>query len=158
MLHNNTLRIAAGLRLGSPIRSPHVCTRCNSPVTSRGHHGLSCSRSAGRHPRHSALNAVISRAMQSAGTSTSLEPTGLSRNSALRPDGQTLTPSKAGKMLVWDATLWDTLAPSHLCLSARAAGGVASLLLRGLTRDRRELIVADCDAIGLKIFGPPSSL
>ena len=27
-----------------------------------------------------------------------------------------------------------------------------------LTRDRRELIVADCNAIGLQIFGPPSSL
>ena len=72
-------------------------------MTPLGHHGLSCSRSVGRHPRHRALNEVISRAFRSAGIASQLEPTGLSRSSALRPDGMTLTSWTAGRPLVWDA-------------------------------------------------------
>ena len=139
MLDNNTLRIAAGLRLGLTVCAPHACTRCATPVTPLGHHGLSCSRSVGRHPRHRALNEVISRAFRSAGIASQLEPTGLSRSSALRPDGMTLTSWTAGRPLVWDATVWDTLAPSHLSLSARAAGGVAKLAERSKSSKYREL-------------------
>ena len=108
-------------------------------MTARGHHGLSCSRSAGRHPRHRALNEVISRALRSAGVPSQLEPAGLSRTSALRPDGMTLVSWTAGKPLVWDATVWDTFAPSHLALSARAAGGVAKLAERSKSSKYAEL-------------------
>ena len=36
-------------------------------MEARGLHGLSCRYSAGRHPRHAALNDVIRSAFQSAG-------------------------------------------------------------------------------------------
>ena len=122
MLDINTLRIAAGLRLGLAICAPHVCARCTAPVSCLGDHGLSCSRSLGRHPRHRAINDVIASAMRSARITCRVEPMGLSMNSALRPDGMTLSPWKARRCLVWDATVWDTLVPLHHSLAARAVG------------------------------------
>ena len=139
MLDNTTLRIAAGLRLGLPLCAPHLCARCSSTVSAMGDHGLCCSRSAGRHPRHRALNAVISRALGSAMIASQLEPTGLSRNSALRPDGITLSSWATGRSLVWDATVWDTLAPSHRATAVREAGAVAGLAETSKLTKYREL-------------------
>ena len=39
-------------------------------------HGLSCRYSAGRHPRHSAMNDVVKRALLKAGLPSVLEPPG----------------------------------------------------------------------------------
>ena len=55
-----------------------------------------------------------------------LEPTGLYRSDGKRPDGATIVPWKQGKILVWDATCPDTLAPSHSLLAIREAGAVAA--------------------------------
>jgi len=59
-MDNATVRnphIAAGLRLGAPIRS-HVCV-CGKTVTVDGHHGLSCRFGSGRHSRHNQINDVL---------------------------------------------------------------------------------------------------
>src|SRR6218665_3886620 len=40
-LDNETIRVAAGLRLGVPLCEPHRCP-CGAPVAADGHHGLSC--------------------------------------------------------------------------------------------------------------------
>ena len=55
-----------------------------------------------------------------------LEPTGLYRDDGKRPDGATVVPWKRGKVLVWDATCPDTLAPSHSSLAIRESGAVAA--------------------------------
>jgi len=55
-----------------------------------------------------------------------LEPPRLLRGDGKRPDGATLDPWLRGKYLVWDFTCPDTLAPSHVALSSRAAGAAAT--------------------------------
>ena len=116
-LEDNTLRICVGLRLGTPLVSPHTCSQCGDPVGPRAHHGLSCSRSLGRHPRHSMINETFARGLRSAGTPRTREPTGLHRAEGNRPDGITLVPYHHGKALVWDGTVTDTLAPTLTCRS-----------------------------------------
>ena len=58
-------------------------------------------------------------------TPTHLEPTGISRSDGKWPDGATIVPRKGVRVLVWDATCPDTLAPSHITLGTREAGAVA---------------------------------
>ena len=48
--------------------------KCWSQVDSSGLHGLSCTGSSGRHPRHNALNSIISRALATTGFPSILKP------------------------------------------------------------------------------------
>ena len=50
----------------------------------------------------------------------------LNRSDGKRPDGASMVPRRGGKVLVWDATCPDTLAPSHLTLAVKEAGAVAA--------------------------------
>ena len=122
---NEVIRVAAGLRLGAILCTPHICP-CGCPVDARGSHGLSCSRSAGRQPRHSLLNDIIYRSLIRANIATMKEPTGLLPGTGLRPDGATITPWVSGKCLAWDATTPDTLAASHLSATSHSAGAAAA--------------------------------
>jgi hypothetical protein len=124
-LDRDSLRVAVALRLGADICEPHDCG-CGEHVDKFGLHGLSCRRSAGRHPRHHALNETIRRALVSAGIPSVLEPVGTSRSDSKRPDGATLIPWANGKPLLWDATCVDTLAVSNLVLSVQSAGSAAA--------------------------------
>ena len=140
-LSNDAVRIAVGLRLGSTLVVPHTCV-CGEWVDSRGAHGLSCRRSAGRHSRHSALNGIIHRALTVANVPSVREPLGMFRNDGKRPDGMSQVPWKGGKFLVWDATVPDTLAPSHVNQSAVNPGAAAhksemakSIKYSAITRD-----------------------
>lgn len=71
------------------------------------------------------MNQIFHRALTSARIGSTLEPIGLSRDDGKRPDGMTLTPWQKGQRLVWDITCRDTLAPSYLNISCKAAGTVA---------------------------------
>ena len=126
LLDPPTLRVAVALRVGAEVCQPHRC-RCGSPADGLGHHALTCRLSAGRHPRHTALNDVIKRALQTVGVPSLLEPTGIDRGDGKRPDGMTLFPFTAGKSLVWDATCVNTYAASHLPATAAAAGAAAGM-------------------------------
>ena len=95
-------------------------------MDSRGLHGLSCRYSAGRFPRHSAMNDVVKRALQKAGLPSVLEPPGLDRGDGSRPDGITVFPFSGGKSLVWDCTCVDTFAGVHLNRSAMETGIAAN--------------------------------
>ena len=128
-LDDASVRIAVGLRLGTPICGQHLCQHCGASVDVLGRHAISCQRSGGRHHRHAALNSIISRALTTAGIPSRLEPTGLLRTDGKRPDGMSLAPWSSGKLLVWDATCSDTFAPSHRSQATHAPGEVAASLL-----------------------------
>src|SRR6218665_1570806 len=81
-LDDETVRVAAGLRLRVPLCEPHGCS-CGAPVAADGHHGLSCPLGPGHPPRHAALNDLVFRSLVRAGYPSTKEPTGL-----LRTDGK----------------------------------------------------------------------
>ena len=124
-MDDDTVRIAIGLRLGAPLCLPHVCHHCGAEVDNLGTHGLSCSISQGRHPRHASINSLIQRHLSAAGIPAHLEPTGLCCCDGKRSDGTSIMPWNYGRVLVWDATCPDTLAPSHIPLDSREPGLVA---------------------------------
>lgn len=126
LLDNNSFRISTAIRLGCNICVPHTCT-CGSAVDESGSHALSCKKSLGRHSRHAEINNILCRSLRSANIPCILEPTGLFRNDGKRADGMSLIPWKDGKILVWDATVSDTLAPSYLSQSVKSPGAVAHL-------------------------------
>ena len=47
------------------------------------------------------------------------------RTDGKRPNGLSLIPWQSGKSLLWDVTVADTLAVSHLATTSRTAGGAA---------------------------------
>ena len=120
------VRVAMGLRLGVSLCHPHLCKHCQTQVDHQGLHGLSCRRSQGRHPRHTAINDIIKRSLTSVGVPSHLEPSGICLSDGKRPDGATVIPWKTGRVLVQDATCPDTFAPSHISLATREAGAVAA--------------------------------
>ncbi|CAH2228593.1 jg1311, partial [Pararge aegeria aegeria] len=125
MLDHTTLSVVIGLRLGASIIQPHRC-HCGDSVDTYGHHGLSCSRSAGRFSRHSTINDIIRRSLATA-LPALLEPIGLARFDGKRPDGMTLIPWRLGSSLLWDATCVDTLAASHIQATSSMVGAAATI-------------------------------
>ena len=125
-MSNDTVRIATGLRLGTPLCQPHICVQCNREVSSLGLHGLSCLKSQGRHSRHFDLNRIIHLSLHSAKIPSKLEPSGLSTSTRSRPDGLSLTPWSRGKFLVWDATCTDTFCASNIALTSSEPGRTAA--------------------------------
>ena len=114
LLTDEEIRIAAGLRIGAPIESPHLCVDCGAAVTASGTHGLSCLKSRGRFPRHENMKEIVGRALRSAGLPTRLEPLGLCRGTNnKRPAGETLVPWQSGQPLAFDVTCIDSFAPSR---------------------------------------------
>ena len=124
-LSDDVVRVAVGLRLGVPICRCHLCASCGANVEALGAHGLSCRFSKGRHSMHAALNDIVKRTLESTKIPCHLELSGLFRSNGKRPNGATIVPWKGGKVLIWDATCPDTLAPSHLRLAVREARVVA---------------------------------
>ena len=96
-----TVRVALALRLGADICLPHlVCNHCQADVGSNGTHGLSCRKSQGRHSRHSTLNDIIHRALNTAHIPSRLEPADIQRSDGKRPDGITLVPWGRGRQTI----------------------------------------------------------
>ena len=126
-MDDNSVRIAVGLRLGTPVCGAHQCQHCSAMVSNLGRHALSCRRSEGRHQRHAALNDIVKRALSAAHIPSRLEPTGLVRTDGKRPDGVSLAPWKSGRLLVWDATCPDTFAPSYRAHATVEPGRVAAI-------------------------------
>ncbi len=124
-MDDETVRVAMGLRLGTPLCQPHECSHCGSEVDPLGTHGLSCRWSEVRHSRHTAVNEIIHRSLSAANIPSQLEPSGLYLADGKRPDGCSILPWRCGKVLVWDAMYPDTHAPSHLSAAVRGPGVVA---------------------------------
>ena len=124
-LDDTTVRVAIGLHLGANIVEEHRCI-CGASVHRNGTHGLSCHKSGGHIPRHQAANETLRRALVSGGVPSILEPVGVCREDAKRPDGMTLIPWEGGRSILWDFTSCDTLAQSHQVRAVRGAGEVAN--------------------------------
>ena len=117
-LDDASVRIALGLRLGTPICGQHLCQHCGASVDVLGRHALSCKPSGGRHHRHAALNTIISRALTTAGIPSRLEPTGLLRTDGKRPDGMSLAPC----MVIREVTRLVCDLLRHLCSISQEPG------------------------------------
>jgi len=109
LLSPDEFRIAIALQTGAKIFESMKC-RCGKIVDELGLHGLSCSKNAGRFPRHSAINSILKRSLTRIGLPSTLEPL---TNDGRRPDGLTLGPWYRGLSLVRDATVVDTFAQGH---------------------------------------------
>jgi len=130
---------ATSLRLSAHLCAPHDCTHCGRRVDKTGLHGLSCRRSTGRLPRHNQLNAIIKQSLASANIPSVLEPQGLSRTDGKRPDRMTITPWAQGRLLIWDATCWDTMAASNIHIAISGPGRVADMAARRKRETYREI-------------------
>ena len=107
--------------------------RCGATVQSDGLHPLSCRFSAGRFPRHSAINDIIKRSHDTAGLHSVLESVGLDCGVGRRTDGVTSFPFKDNMALAWNATCTESLSASNLCstiLKPRLASSAAEDLKR----------------------------
>ena len=74
---------------------------------------------------HHAANETIHRALVSGGLQAVLEPVGVCREDAKRPDGMSLIPWEGGHPLLWDFTCCDSVAPSNCTSAARGSGVLA---------------------------------
>ena len=110
-LNDEALRISAALRVGLNVCLAHQC-RCGATVQSDGLYPLSCRFSAGRFLRHSGINNIIKRSLDTAGLHSILEPVGLDLGGGRRPEGLTFFPFKGGNTLAWDATCTDSFSTS----------------------------------------------
>ena len=70
------------------------------------------------HIYHSQFNDLIWRIVKKAQIPASKESIGLSRADGKRPDGATLVPWTRGKLLLWNVTVPNTYAASHLQLTS----------------------------------------
>ena len=140
-LSPDELRIAIALRTGSKICENYVCKCKNKIIVDEyGFHPLSCQYNEGRHPRHTAINDIICRALKSSGTAAVLEPNGLNRGDGRRPDGITIFPFSQGKALCWDATCVNTFALSLINKTAIEAGSAATAAENTKRRNYPEMV------------------
>ena len=96
LLDPKSLRIALALRVGADVCEPHMCC-CGRRTDARSLHELSCTFSAGQHPRHAALNDIINWSLKSAGVPSILKPVGVDRRDGKRPDDITVFPFFNGR-------------------------------------------------------------
>ena len=123
-MSDEMILVAMGYRLRLRTCEPHTCP-CDKDMDARGLNGLSCRRSSARQQRHAQLNDIIWRAIKRAQIPIANEPVGLSRTAGKRPNGATLISWSREKPLVWNVTVPDTFAESHLKDIAVLAGAVA---------------------------------
>jgi hypothetical protein len=113
-LSDSNIRVACGLRLGSPLCHTHLC-HCGKRVDESGTHGLSCQKSIGRLARHDHVNKLIKQALGSAEITSRLEPKGTSIQDRKRPDGISYFPFKNGRHGISPVqTLWLALISKSL--------------------------------------------
>jgi len=72
--------------------------------------------------RHVEVNDLVWRALSKANVPSLKEPSGLVRDDGKCPDGSTLIPELAGKSMMWDVTVVNTLAKSYILISASPGG------------------------------------
>ena len=79
-LDDEVVRIVVGFHFGVPHYCPHYCSLCGGHVDEFDTHGLSCKMSAGRLPRHAAINTIVKMSLARAQIPSALETVGLCRS------------------------------------------------------------------------------
>jgi len=72
------------------------------------------------------MNNILWRAVKRAQISSTKGPANFILQNGKRPDGSTLIPWSRGKPMVWDVTVPDTYAESHISDIATEAGAAAN--------------------------------
>ena len=153
-LENEDIRVAVGLRLGAALCQAHQCP-CGPLVEVNGLHGLLCKLGSGKHSRHASINDVIYRACCRVDIPAVKEPTGLTRTDGKRPDGSTLVPWSAGRCVLWDVTIADTMALSYAAISSESAGLIAEQSSARKLEKYSELVISHIFVpIAMESFGP----
>ena len=88
-----------------PVWANSINAHVVSCLNTRGNHGLSCKRSAGRTLRHNYLNDFVYHALLLADFSSTKEPAGLLHTDGKLPDDLIHVSRQAGKSAVWDITV-----------------------------------------------------
>ena len=145
------MRISVALRVSLNVCLPHQC-RCGATVQSDFLHPLSCRSSTGLFPRHSAINNITMRSLDTAGLHTIHEPVGLDRGDTRRPDGVTSFPFKGGRALAWDATCTDSFTASNLYFTILNPGS-ASSSAEDLKIPKYSQLVADFVPVAVETSG-----
>ena len=112
-MDDDAITVAIGLWLGTPLCHPHICHQCRSQVYEIGTHGLSCSKSQGRHSRHTAINHFVRHSLTLIKVPSHLEPSSIYHSDGKHPDRASIVLWKNGRVLVWVVTCADTFAPSY---------------------------------------------
>ena len=153
-LENEDIRVAVGLHLGAALCQAHQCL-CEVLVEVNGLHGLSCKLGLGTHSRHASINDIIYRAGCRADISAVKEPTGLTRTDGKCPNGSTLVPWSAGKCVIWEVTIADTMALSYAAILSVSAGLVAEQSTASKLAKYSELVINHIfEPIAVESFGP----
>ena len=153
-LENEDIRVAVGLRLGAALCQAYQCP-CEVLIKVNGLHGLSCKLDSGKHSRHASINDIIYRACCRADVNTVKEPTGLTKTDGKRSDGSTSVSWSAGKCVIWDVTIADTMAPSYAAISSVSAGLVAEQSSACKLAKYSELAISHIFVpIAMESFGP----
>ena len=106
-LENEDIRVDVGLRFDAALCQAHQCP-CEALVEVNGLHGLSCKLGLGKHSKHASIIDIIYRVCRRDDIFAIKEPLG---SDCKRPDGSTLIPWSAGKCVLWDLPIADTMAP-----------------------------------------------
>ena len=153
-LENEDIRVAIGLHLGAALCQAYQCL-CGALIEVNGLHGLSCKLGLCKHSRHASINDIIYRACCRADIPAVNEPTRLTRIDGKCPDGSTLVPWSAGKCVIWDFTIADTMAPSYAAISSVSAGLVAEQSSARKLAKYSELAINHIfSPIAMESFGP----
>ena len=130
-MDDETIRTAVGVRLGVALCNPHSCQPCGEVVDELGLHGLSCRKSKGRIPRHTAPNQLVKQSLASVHIPSTLEPRGLCSCNECRPDGVTIIPWSQGKCIAWDGKCHDSFATTNMPLTHTGTGLLANRAAEG---------------------------
>ena len=135
------------LLLGSASKSAlHTSVDVGLLSKQGGLHVLLCRFSAGRFPRHAAINNIIKRSLDTAGLHSILETVGLDWGNGRRPDGVMPFPFKGGKALAWDATCTDSFSANKQCSTILNPASTLSAA-EDLKRQQYSQLVADFEFV-----------
>ena len=146
--------VAVGLHIGAALCQAHQCP-CGALVEVNGLHSLSCKLGSGKHSRHASINDSIYRACCRADIPAVKEPTRLTITDGKRPDGSTLIPWSAGKCVLWDVMIADTMAPSYAAILSASTGLVAEESSARKLVKYSELVISHIFVpMAMESFGP----
>ena len=108
--------------------------------------------------KHAVIKNLVHRALVRTGILSTMESTGLSRSDGKRPDDLIVVPWFAGRSIIWDAKVVNTLSTSYIQATSKTACGAAEI---AVTRKEGKYIALSTNynfiVIALETLGPFSA-